>query len=275
MSIAADYLEIIEKVANAIRLPVIREIHVASASSQSGKSSKFGAMILENDIVGLTFVDLDAARHDLQPILESKTYIGCSPAEVAVLYAGDQGWQRALGMAAINAISQCVLTGSGCLLPDTDNTMGLLQPEQDDHIGMVGYFPPLVEMIREKNIALTVIELDQKWVQSEQDFEVTIDSSKLNVCNKLLCTGTVLINHTLDRILEQAKNADELYLVGPTLGCLPDPLFDRGVTAVGGRQVVNCAQFVDMWRAGESWRAASKRYRITAESYPGYRALIS
>jgi len=274
MSIAADYLAIIDKVASAVRLPVIREIHVASVSSQSGKSSKFGAMILENDTVGLTFVDLDAARHDLLPILESKTYIGCSPAEVAVLYAGDPGWQRALGMAAINAISQCVLTGSGCLLPDSDNTMGLLQPEQDDHIGMVGYFPPLVAMIREKNIALTVIELDEKWVQSEKGFEVTIDTSKLNACNKVLCTGTVLINHTLDRILEQAKNADAFFLVGPTVGCLPDPLFDRGVTAVGGRQVVNCAQFIKMWSAGESWRAASKRYRIIAESYPGCRALI-
>ncbi|MGI9318167.1 MAG: Rossmann-like domain-containing protein [bacterium] len=274
MNIAEDFLEIVEAISKLVQLPVVKEIYVAGEHGQSGKSSKFGAMVLEDGTVGLTFVDLDGAREELLPCIESKKYVGASPAKLAALYAGDRAGQRALGMAAVTAVSQFVLRRSGCLLADSDNTMDLLLPEPQDHIGMVGYFPPLVDHIREKNIDLTVIELDQQWVQQESGFTVTLDSSRLQACNKVLCTGTVLINNTLDRILEQAENAEQTYLVGPTLGCLPDPLFARGVTAIGGRQIVDCEYFIELWSAGETWRSASRRYAMHSGSYHGYKTLL-
>jgi uncharacterized protein (DUF4213/DUF364 family) len=275
MSIADEYLALADRAAHSLPLPAVRQIYVAGEQGQSGKSSKFGAMVLEDDTVGLTYVDLDECRKELLIALDSNEFIGRSPAKIAPVYAGVQNWQRALGMAAVNAISQCVLRESGYLLTGPDNTLDMLLPEADDHIGMVGYFPPLVEKIRQQNIGLTVIELDEKWIQQEQNFKVTLDSTALNDCNKVICTGTVLINQTLEAILEQAQSADEIYLIGPTMGCLPDPLFKRGVTAIGGREIVDYERFVNMWSAGESWRAASQRYVIRANDYPGIEALLN
>lgn len=275
MSIADDYLSIADRVAHCLPLPAVRAIHVAGEQGQSGKSSKFGAMMLEDDTAGLTYVDLDECREELLIALDANEFIGCSPAKIVPLYAGVQSWHRALGLAAVNAISQRVLKASGYLLTGSENTLDMLMPEAGDHIGMVGYFPPLVEKIRQQNIALTVIELDEKWIQNQQNFKVTLDSSALNHCNKVLCTGTVLINQTLEAILEQTQSADEIYLIGPTMGCLPDPLFARGVTAIGGREIVDHDRFIRMWSAGESWRAASQRYVISANDYPGVEALLN
>lgn len=275
MNIAEEYLALVRRISDQVQLPVIKEILVATEPGQSGKSSKFGALVLEDDTVGLTYVDLEQNREPLRRALEAGNYLGQTPAEVARLYAGDLGWQRSLGMAAINALSQYVLRNSIASRVDSGKTLDMLIPVSGDHIGMVGYFPPLVEQIRQKNIALTVIELDQKWVQQGEDFVVTLDVSTLNRCNKVLCTGTVLINQTLDRILDHTSGAEEIYIIGPTVGCLPDPLFNRGVTAVGGRQISNSGQFINMWRMGETWRAASKRYVIHSDFYPGYQATLA
>ena len=274
MTIAQDYLDIIDRIAESLDLPLIREIHIAHSDENPGKSSKFGAMVLDDESVGLTYVDLGHTLRDLQSRPERYELIACSPLEAAQLYGGEAGWQRSLGMAAVNAISQYFIKCSGLALTESVKTMDLLAVEPSDHIGMVGYFPPLVEQIRALNVPLTVIELDEKWQQQEKGFEVTLDPTRLSRCNKILCTGTILVNQTLDAVLAHTGDAQQLYLIGPTVGCLPDPLFNRGVTAVGGCQVVDCAAFVGMWRTQQRWRQATRRYSIFSGQYPGFETLI-
>ncbi len=75
---------------------------------------------------------------------------------------------------------------------------------------------------------------------------------KLGDCSKVICTGTVLVNQTLDDLLPHFSNASQVFIVGPTVGCLPDPLFDRGITHLGGSTVLNKAQFLQLWQAQES-----------------------
>lgn len=274
MAIADDYLCIMDGIATSIILPPIREIHIAPYRDDPEKSSKFGAIVLDDNSVGLTYVDLDDAMRDLQSRSERRELIGCSPIEAVRLYAGKSAWQRSLGMAAINAISQHIFKRSRFALTGSDRTMDLLGVEPGDHIGMVGYFPPLVEQIRTVNAPLTVVELDERWLRRESGLHVTLDASRLSECNKILFTATVLVNQTLDELLPHAKTAEVLILVGPTAGCLPDPLFERGITAVGGRQVTDLSGFTQLWRTQQPWRQATQRYTLAAEHYPGYEALV-
>lgn len=275
MSIADEYLGMVDTIAASVALPEISEIHVSTSRKGVEKSSKFGALVLADGTVGLTYVGLNDTLAELQACPERLDLAGCAPQEAARLYAGEAGWQRCLGMAAINAISQHVLKRSGYDLGESEKTMQLLVVEPGDHVGMVGYFPPLVEQIRNLKVPLTVIELDEKWLQRDDEFEVTLDPDRLSNCNKILCTGTILVNQTLDAALVHAAKAKGLYLIGPTVGCLPDPLFERGVTAVGGRQVSDCTRFVELWRTQQHWRQATRRYTIPAKAYPGFRALLN
>jgi len=88
----------------------------------------------------------------------------------------------------------------------------------------------LVGQIRTNGTRLTVLELDQYWLQEADEFLVTLDSEHLRECNKVVCSGTVLANQTIDSVLQHCRGAAQTLIAGPTVGCLPKPLFDRGLT---------------------------------------------
>jgi uncharacterized protein (DUF4213/DUF364 family) len=275
MGIANDYLDLIHRIGGILDVPPVQAIHIAPFEADPQKSSKFGALVLTDGTVGLTYTALDGALSDLQDRAKTDDLINTSPVQIARLYAGESGWQRSLGMAAINAVSQFVFKRSGYVLPAMDKTLDLLALEKGDHVGMIGYFPPLVEQVRAQGVPLTVVELNEKWLQHTDDFEVTLDLARLSSCNKVVCTGTVLINQTIDSVLANCGNAEQILIVGPTTGCLPDPLFDRGVTLLGGSIVVDHCKFAQLWAAQEKWRRTTRRYVLRkGEGFPGYQALV-
>jgi|TARA_Y100000310_G_scaffold277758_1_gene295749 hypothetical protein len=275
-SIANDYLQLIDGIGQRLDIPPVKSIHIAPLVTDPGKNSKFGAMVLGDGSTGITYTGLDDALLDLQEESRTRDLPGRSPVEIAQLYAGESGWQRSLGMAAINAISQFVLTKSGYPLPTMHKTVQELSLRQGDHVGMVGYFPPLVEQVRRDDVPLTVLELDERWLQEADDFVVTLEPERLQECNKVLCTGTVLVNQTVDSVLQHCRGAAQIQIFGPTIGCLPEPLFDRGVTLLGGSRVVNVDKFIELWAAQQKWRDATERYALsTATGYPGIEALLS
>jgi uncharacterized protein (DUF4213/DUF364 family) len=48
-----------------------------------------------------------------------------------------------------------------------------------------------------------------------------------------------MANGTVDRLLELAENARTVAMVGPTVSCVPDALFRRGVDYMGGFLIVD------------------------------------
>lgn len=274
MSVANDYLELTAAVGEHLTVPPVQSIHVASPSDP-GQSSKFGALVLTDNTVGLAYTALGDALTALQDHSLIESVVGQSPLEVARLYAGDQAWQRTLGMAAINAISQFLFRHCGYELSVGDETLSHLALCEGDHVGMVGYFPPLVEKVRALHLPLTVVELDERWLTRAEGFEVTLDPDRLARCNKIVCTGTVLLNQSIDDLSPRWRQAERVFVAGPTVGCLPDPLFERGVTLVGGCCVVDSAMFLQKWAAHEKWRGATRRYLLNRATYPGYRTLLA
>ena len=232
-------------------------------------------MILTDGTVGLTYTGLGDDLLVLQDQSKYESLINDSPVQIASLYTMQEGWQKVLGMAAINAISQYLFKRSGYAMPTGGKTVTHLALEKEDHVGMVGFFPPLVEQVREMGLRLTVIELDEQWLQNDDQFEVTLEPEKLKDCSKIICTGTVLVNQTLDDLLPHFRNARQIFIVGPTVGCLPDPLFDRGITQLGGCTVLDTVQFLSLWTAQKKWRDSTKRYVLSRDStYPGCLQLL-
>ncbi len=267
--LSADFLYLVEKIAQRRSLPAIESFELAPEPAGSDKKgNNFAALLLQDGSVGLTYVALDNALTDIQTHLPDLRLPGSSAAELATLYSGDKGWQRALGLAAINAICQHCLQENPTLAPMPD-TLPALAPEKTDHIGMVGYFSRLVEPLVTREIPLTVIELNENYLQHNSTVEVTLDASRLEQCNKVIITGTTLLNHSLDRMLEHCGNAEQIWLLGPSASCLPDPLFDRGITLIGGFQVTRPDQFLTNWRAAKSWRECGIRYGLSANRYSG------
>jgi hypothetical protein len=275
MGIASDYLQLMQTIDAKLQIPPVQEIYIAPFAADPVKSSKFGALVLADGTVGLTYTGLDDDLLLLQDRRKYESLINESAVQIASLYTMEEGWQKVLGMAAINAISQYLFNRGGYSLPTGGKTVAHLQLDKGDHVGMVGFFPPLVEQLREMGLPLTVLELDKQWLQTDDQFEVTLEPEKLNDCSKIICTGTVLVNQTIDDLLPHFSNARQIFIVGPTVGCLPDPLFDRGITRLGGCTVLDTVQFLNLWTTQEKWRDSTRRYVLSRDStYPGCLQLL-
>ncbi|MEA3292356.1 MAG: DUF364 domain-containing protein [Pseudomonadota bacterium] len=274
MSLADDFLYLIDAIDRRIALPPIVTLYLPEPMDDPDRVAAFGAMLLEDRSCGFFSAWLGETIADLEGF-DEKTVLGHSPAEIARWYAESNPIRRALGFAAANAISQHLFRISGYSLDTTTNSMGELDFQPGDHVGMVGFFPPLVKKLTARGIDLTIIEKQEKFAGREGNYRISFNASDLGNCNKVLCTASTLLNHTVEEILAHCNPAARVALIGPTAGCLPDPLFDRGVDILGGSVAVNAPLLMQRLQSQEKWGESVDKYCIRQAIYPGYKKLLS
>ena len=69
--------------------------------------------------------------------------------------------------------------------------------------------------------------------------------------------------------------AQTFVIVGPSAGCVPDPLFARGVSTEGGAEVIDPETFMSVCSTLEPWGGTTRKYCIQRNAcYPGFAALL-
>jgi uncharacterized protein (DUF4213/DUF364 family) len=234
--LAEELVELARRIADELRPPAVARVLVPSPDLGPEQHGSFCAVQLADGGTGLAYVLLGDARRRLQsvPAADPADHDALSLAQG---FLGRDPAARALGLAAINALSRHALDRAGFAPDFATSSLGSLALGRGDRLGMVGFFPPLVRRARAEGIPLTVLELKAELVQEAPGLTVTLDPARLAECSKIVCTSTVLLNDALDGLLAHARGCGEFVVIGPSAGCVPDALFARGVTAVGGAWV--------------------------------------
>jgi uncharacterized protein (DUF4213/DUF364 family) len=274
MSYATDYLAQLEAFAAEARMPRVRALHLPPARPIHDNKGEFCALELDDGSLGLAYVLLDDTLARLCSEIDSLGLAGADPLAVARRYANGGGLEKTVGLAAANALTRCLFDRAGFRPDDSSDSIGQMNPGPDDHIGMIGLFTPLIGRVLATGARLTVVELKPELAGYRDGYRVTLDPGQLSDCTKVISTSTLLLNDTLDRMLACCRNARWFALVGPSAGCLPDALFDRGVTLVGGTWITDRAGFIAALKGGESRSEHASKFALTAAGYPGWRALI-
>jgi len=276
MRIKTDFTNLFNTLEEKIKGFKIKEVLFPKkgGSDPNQRFNNFGALRLEDNSVGIVFLGLSEdikkkAQEYNTILLEGKNAFNL----IKKINSTDL-FQKTLGFGAVNAISQSFFNQMGYKFDFTTDSMGLLNLDEHDFVGMVGFFPPLIKRIKKIDIPLIVLEKKERLVQKHDNWEVTLDPRKLKKCNKVLCTSSTLLNDSLDDILNYAKKAKRFSIVGPTAGFIPDPLFERGVDVIGGTYVSNSSLFMDLIRQNKKWGPSTRKYCIQAEKYPGFKALL-
>lgn len=239
-----------------------------------GKEGEFCAVQLDDGSTGLAFTLLDgtlAALHAREPGGQA----GRSALDLVRGYAEGDGAARALGLAAINALTRRLYDRAGFVADNAVDSFGSLHLAPGDRLGMVGHFTPLIEQARTLGIPVTVLELKAHLVREEDGLVVTLDPNRLAGCNKIVSTSTLLLNDTFEKVAGIWRGADAVAMVGPSAGCPPDPLFAAGVSAVGTAWVVDAEAFLARCAAGQKWGETSRKVTLTPQRYPGLEALLA
>jgi len=274
MSFATEYLAQLQAFAATQTLPRIRALHLPPRQTITDNRGEFCALELEDGSIGQSYVLFDDSLQRLANGADIASLSGASALDVAQRYAGTDSAWATVGFAAANALTHCLFRRADFTPPASSDSVGDVQAEPGDHIGMIGLFKPLLPAILKSGAQLTVVELNPALAGAAEGYRVTLDASELTHCNKVVSTSTLLLNHTLDRMLAHCANAHRFAMIGPSAGCLPDALFARGVTLVGGSWVTDSRGFVDALLAGDSRHAFARKFALTPGNYPGYADLL-
>jgi uncharacterized protein (DUF4213/DUF364 family) len=277
MSFAGDYLAQLDAFAARSPLPRVRRLHLPPPQTGDPDANKgeFCALELDDGSLGLSYVRLDDMLARLRDGADGLGLAGADALDVARRYAGADSCARTLGFAAANALTRCLFDRAGFRPDDSTDSIGQMQPQAGEQIGMIGLFRPLLGRILQSGARLTVVELKAELAGDAEGYRVTLDAAELATCSKVVSTSTLLLNDTLDRMLEHCRHARWFAMVGPSAGCLPDALFARGVTLLGGSRVIDRAGFIDALERGEKHSAFAAKFALTADNYPGFAALLA
>jgi uncharacterized protein len=267
--------ELLQQLAQAFAAhppPPVRALHLPPVPWTGSKDGEFGAVELETGALGLSYLLLDDTLATIGPAGHGLQ--GADALQLAQQWVdGDSPARRALGFAAVNALTRELFDRAGFVPPAATDSIGGLDPQAGEAVGMVGYFPPLLKSVLARGATLTVLELRADLVGQHDGYRVTLDPRALAACTQVLSTSTVLLNHSLDGVRAACTAAQRFVLIGPGAACLPDPLFARGITALGGTWIVDRPAFIEAVATGAPWSRATRKFLLTREAYPGLEAL--
>lgn len=287
-------------------LTVTELVLPATSNNMHSKYAKFGLMILSDSSAGFFYLLPESGEAGMvaslptQPLQSLISDLrGASISDVARLILEKDNLSRGIGMASINAVSQSVFRQAGFTPPENVDLLArVLANDQDlahegrnksstgsltgDHVGMVGYFGPVVNRFKAAGHKLTVLELDESLFTESANFVITGDAERMSECTHIICSASTLINQTLEPLLQSigkpisgsSGHSKFIELVGPTCGCFPDPLFELGIDQVGGSAVSELDATMAKIRNTDPWQDSVRKYTLTKDSYPGTSQLL-
>ena len=273
MTVLSDLVDLVLTLGAEKELPAVRGLYKPRPATPTEQPKKFGVVALDDGSCGFFFAGLDDTLSHLDAC-EPRQFTDLPTLDLVKNCLGTDPLSTAVGLGALNAVSQHLLKAAGFELDRATDPLGRLDLADARHVGMVGFFDPLIKRWGNYPGALTVIEKDPKFLDRSGPFEVTDQTDRLRDCDRVLITGSTLINDTLDDVLSHCNPKARVALVGPSASCLPDPIFDRGVDVVGSTMVCDLPGLEALLEAGQPWAEGTTKYCITRDQYPGIRQMI-
>ena len=172
--------------------------------------------------------------------------------------------EKIIGIATLNAASQHILAVKNPYKEIEEDLLDFLKITKDTRIIFIGFMKPMIRNILSITKFVKIIDNNPVIKRTYQDISILNDIDDLKeselAIDILFCTGTSLINNTIERILSVfRKQAKYVVLIGPTISFLPDILFDKGVDIVGGLNIIDSESTIKVLQEGGGTRIF-KRY---------------
>jgi len=273
MSINADYLRLVDLMTEALPPAQLAGLYLPALLEDGEYRDEFGFVFLADGTVGPFYVSLEPTLRVLRERYPRPGEARGDPVELARGLSGGDLAGRALAVGAFNVLSRRLMRCAGFEPPDRGEAKEV-PAEGAGPVGVVGYFCAVVDRLVAAGREVLVLERQPERVPQRPHVRLTTRPSDLAECGQVLCTASVLINDTLDELLE-ASPGSAFELIGPTGSGLPDALFARGVRSVGGIAFDDPDRLTAVLARGDSWGSAGRKYQLRPEDYPGAEALIT
>ncbi|MFW9828358.1 MAG: Rossmann-like domain-containing protein, partial [Candidatus Thorarchaeota archaeon] len=183
--------------------------------------------------------------------------------------------EKIIGIATLNGVSQHILKIISPYKKLKGNILEHLNIRETTKVTFIGLIKPLIKEVSKITQNIIIAE-DQIKVSSDLNhFKLKEDINQFNqeelFTDVLFCTGTSLINDTLELILQKfRKKARKIILIGPTASMIPDILFDYGIDIVGGMTIKDSESTIQILQEGggtKIFKKFGKKYNLIPEGY--------
>ncbi len=222
----------------------------------------FCAICTTDNIIGLSFT---AKGPQKPPILLQYPLVDRSWQELLNLYLSERPTERSLGLAAINTLSQTVLSRKQ-EYKFVDNGAEWLPNPKDFQIGMVGAIHPVIKQIVSKKGEVllrddTVLQRAHRRLPKKGVTLVPLIEDLKNV-DHLLVTGSAIVHRGFNEILNLFHTIKgQRILIGPSAQILPQAAFNDGFTTVASSLVIQVDKVLQNIREGGGYHLFQKYCR--------------
>ena len=269
-----EYQQIGTQLAARLGHPAVTGLYLPAPVADETFRDEFGFVLLADGSVGPFYVSMGELLRELWQRYPDPELVRGDPATLLRGFAEEEPARRALALGAYNALSAALFYRVGFMPPERAGNAGLDDVPAGGSVGMVGYFRPLVDRLSAQGCSVRVLELSPERVEDKKGVARCSDPSGLIGCDLVLCTASALINDSLEGLLAVLGGRVRIEMIGPSGSGLPDPLFARGVSAVGGSLFGSQAKLIEHLGRGEPWGSVARKYQLDAVDYPGLTRLL-
>jgi uncharacterized protein (DUF4213/DUF364 family) len=187
----------------------------------------YTAVMLADGRLGVAYTFRDEARTGCSAIDALKPLSPRPALDLLALLESSNPFEAGVGLACANALAN--LPSNRFLDGDI---LDHLELRSSDNVAMVGHFGPLINILKQRAHSLSVFERVREpcgeMRPAEEAYEV------LPQCQVALITGTSLINHKIESLLDSAKGCREVAVLGPSTPMLANAFESRNVTMLSG-----------------------------------------
>lgn len=137
---------------------------------------------------------------------------------------------RSIGLATANALA------AGLPRKETTRTdiLDLVQVQPSDHVVMVGFFGPLVPVLRQTGCRLDILELN-----TDKPGTMTPEEGResLAACTVALITATSIVTGTTDELMAGLGSPRAAVILGPSTFMCPEVFVDKPITHLAGARI--------------------------------------
>lgn len=166
----------------------------------------YTAILLDDGRCGLAYTFRNELGSGCGAVAEAGTLIGRDAAELFEWAKDQNRLKAAVGLASMNAVFNDAETKW-----DTGNVITAFSLAETETFGMVGEFKPILHHVKDMTKNIHVFEQN---ISAEGIYHPSEEIPEyLPKCDVVVVTATSIINHTIDGILSNCKNAREVCIV--------------------------------------------------------------
>jgi uncharacterized protein (DUF4213/DUF364 family) len=183
------------------------------------------------------------------PVVRAGLLMEKSGRELAQMLRSERILEASIGMAAANALLEAGIPA----LPELNADQIILEHGTGRNVAIVGHFP-FIGRVREAAARCWVLELHP----GPGDLPAHQAAEVLPQADVVALTGTSLVNHTFEELMDMCRPDAFVLLLGPSTPLSP-VLFDAGLSGLSGTVVDDLGQVLLSVGQGATFRQIKRR----------------